>query len=62
VSLTASPNLKSRMEVCYRTMPYAHEDRKLRPDLRLGRSDPAVRKVAAVVHWFEAIAGLREEK
>ncbi|KZT23880.1 hypothetical protein NEOLEDRAFT_1095249 [Neolentinus lepideus HHB14362 ss-1] len=62
MSLTASPNLKSRMEVCYRTMPYAHEDRKLRPDLRLGRSDPAVRKVAAVVHWFEAIAGLREEK
>ncbi|TFK46587.1 hypothetical protein OE88DRAFT_1714873 [Heliocybe sulcata] len=60
VSLTASPHLKSKMAVCYRTMPYAHEDRRLRPDLRLGRSDPAVRKVAAVVYWFEGIAGLRE--
>ncbi|KAJ3535488.1 hypothetical protein NMY22_g6467 [Coprinellus aureogranulatus] len=47
-NLTASPNLKSKMTVCYRTMPYAHEDGVFRPDLRLGESDPCVRKVAAV--------------
>ena len=39
-------------------MPYAHEDGRLRPDLRLGHSEPAVRKVAAVVRWFESMAGL----
>lgn len=57
-TLTASTYLKSRAEICYRTMPYTHEDNRLRPDLRLGESDAAVRKVAAVVQWFEALAGL----
>ena len=27
-------------------------DKALRPDLRLARSDPGVRKVAEVVRWF----------
>ena len=57
-TLTASPNLKSAMTICYRTMPYTHEDNRLRPDLRLGDSDPCVRKVAAAVRWFEKMAGL----
>jgi hypothetical protein len=57
-ALTASPHLKSRAEICYRTMPYTHEDNRLRPDLRLGESDAAVRKVAAVARWFEGLAGL----
>ncbi|KAF9066682.1 hypothetical protein BDP27DRAFT_1330135 [Rhodocollybia butyracea] len=57
-TLTASPNLKSKLEICYRTMPYAHEDLRLRPDLRLGGSDVCVRKVASVVRWFERMAGL----
>ncbi|KAG6809895.1 hypothetical protein H0H92_014214 [Tricholoma furcatifolium] len=57
-TLTASPHLKSKMDICYRTMPYTHEDNRLRPDLRLGESDAAVRKVAAVVRWFERMAGL----
>ena len=57
-TLTASPYLKSRAEICYRTMPYTHEDNRIRPDLRLGESDAAVRKVAAVVKWFESLAGL----
>ena len=39
-------------------MPYTHEDGRLRPDLRLGESDPSVRKVAAVVLWFQHMAGL----
>ncbi|KAJ3550907.1 hypothetical protein NMY22_g136 [Coprinellus aureogranulatus] len=51
-NLTASPNLKSKMIVCYRTMPYAHEDGVFRPDLRLGESDPCVRKVAAVRRFY----------
>lgn len=59
-TLSASSFLKSKMEICYRTMPYTHEDKRLRPDLRLGESDAAVRKVAAVVRWFEGMAGLRE--
>ncbi|KAG7094692.1 hypothetical protein E1B28_005511 [Marasmius oreades] len=58
-TLTASPYLKSKLEICYRTMPYTPEDRRLRPDLRLGASDAAVRKVGAVVQWFERMAGLR---
>ncbi|KAJ4470574.1 hypothetical protein C8J55DRAFT_563903 [Lentinula edodes] len=57
-TLTASPNLKSKLEICYRTMPYAHEDMQLRPDLRLGGSDASVRKVASLVRWFERMAGL----
>ncbi|KAF6761318.1 hypothetical protein DFP72DRAFT_1165765 [Ephemerocybe angulata] len=60
-TLTASPNLKSKMTVCYRTMPHAHEDRAFRPDLRLGESDSCVRKVASVVRWFERMAGLPGE-
>lgn len=58
ISLTASSYLRSKLDICYRTMPYSHEDKRLRPDLRLGHSDPAVRKVAAVVKWFECMAGL----
>jgi hypothetical protein len=57
-TLTASPYLKSKAEICYRTMPYTHEDNRLRPDLRLGESDAAVRKVAGLVRWFEGMAGL----
>ncbi|KAJ7745415.1 hypothetical protein DFH07DRAFT_16046 [Mycena maculata] len=58
VTLTASPWQKPKLEICYRTMPYTHEDQRLRPDLRLGASDASVRKVAAVVRWFEDMAGL----
>ncbi|KAF8146472.1 hypothetical protein K438DRAFT_503882 [Mycena galopus ATCC 62051] len=58
VALTASPWQKPKVEICYRTMPYTHEDQRLRPDLRLGASDASVRKVAAVVRWFEGMAGL----
>ncbi|TEB32432.1 hypothetical protein FA13DRAFT_1731632 [Coprinellus micaceus] len=57
-NFTASPMLKSKMTICYRTMPHAHEDGVFRPDLRLGESDPCVRKVATVVRWFEEMAGL----
>lgn len=32
-------------------------DKALRPDLRLGRSDPGVRKVAEVVRWFAEWVG-----
>ncbi|KAJ3994309.1 hypothetical protein F5050DRAFT_1575845 [Lentinula boryana] len=60
-TLSASSNLKSRIEVCYRTMPNAHEDMRLRPDLRLGGSDASVRKVASIVRWFEKTAGLVDE-
>ncbi|ESK92880.1 hypothetical protein Moror_9083 [Moniliophthora roreri MCA 2997] len=57
-TITASPYLKSRLEICYRTMPCAREDIKLRPDLRLGASDAAVRRVETIVRWFEKMAGL----
>ncbi|KDR85874.1 hypothetical protein GALMADRAFT_234998 [Galerina marginata CBS 339.88] len=59
ITLSASPYLNSLLVICYRTMPYAHEDGRLRPDLRLGISDPSVRKVAAVLLWFEQMAGLK---
>ncbi|KAF9461913.1 hypothetical protein BDZ94DRAFT_768125 [Collybia nuda] len=57
-TLTASPYMKSKADICYRTMPYTYEDSRLRPDLRLGESDAAVRKVAGLVRWFEGMAGL----
>lgn len=59
-TITASPNLRSRAEICYRTMPRTSvpADMRLRPDLRLGASDAAVRRVAAVVAWIERMAGL----
>ncbi|KAK7692170.1 hypothetical protein QCA50_003791 [Cerrena zonata] len=58
LSLTASPYLKSRAEICFRTMPNSPEDVRFRPDLRLGISDNAVGRVAALVSWFESMAGL----
>ncbi|KAH7889173.1 hypothetical protein F5I97DRAFT_1940613 [Phlebopus sp. FC_14] len=58
ITLTASPYNKPTTEICYRTMPYTQEDRRLRPDLRLGQSDAAVKKVATLVKWFEDMAGL----
>ena len=61
IAFTASPYLKSKLDICYRTMPYMHEDNRFRPDLRLGLSDTAVRKVSAIVRWFEGIAGLHSE-
>ncbi|KAF8899430.1 hypothetical protein BD779DRAFT_1431369 [Infundibulicybe gibba] len=57
-SLTASPYMKSKLEICYRTMAYTREDIRLRPDLRLGESDASVRRVATIARWFEAMAGL----
>jgi hypothetical protein len=61
--ITASLNLHSRAEICYRTMPRTSvpADMQLRPDLRLGASDAAVRRVAAVVSWFERMAGLSSD-
>ncbi|KAH9932464.1 uncharacterized protein B0H18DRAFT_985642 [Fomitopsis serialis] len=61
VTLTASANVKSRLEICYRTMPLMQGDKHFRPDLRLGFSDASVRKVAAVVEWFEDMAGLTSQ-
>ena len=58
ILMSASQYLNSNLTICYRTMPYTHEDGRLRPDLRLGESDPSVRKVAAVVLWFQHMAGL----
>ena len=58
ILMSASQYLNSNLTICYRTMPYTHEDGRLRPDLRLGESDPSVRKVAAVVLWFQQMAGL----
>ena len=58
ISMSASQHLNSTLTICYRTMPYTHEDGRLRPDLRLGESDPSVRKVASVVLWFHRTAGL----
>ncbi|KAI0747713.1 hypothetical protein C8Q80DRAFT_691478 [Daedaleopsis nitida] len=56
ISGSASPHLKSKLEICYRALPSVSEDARLRPDLRLG--DAVVRKVASVVGWFEGVAGL----
>ncbi|EPQ57719.1 hypothetical protein GLOTRDRAFT_136615 [Gloeophyllum trabeum ATCC 11539] len=57
-ALTASPFLGSALDICYRSLPASRADARLRPDLRLARSDAAVRAVAAVVAWFQRVAGL----
>jgi len=59
VQITASPHLKSQAHICYRTLPHTYEDKVLRPDLRLGDTVPAVRKVGEVVTWMERMAGIR---
>ncbi|PBK92948.1 hypothetical protein ARMGADRAFT_1102434, partial [Armillaria gallica] len=58
LALSASPYLKSQLQICYRTLMYTQADARLRPDLRLGISDPSVRKVESLVRWFETMAGL----
>ncbi|KAG2747662.1 hypothetical protein P692DRAFT_20574627 [Suillus brevipes Sb2] len=60
IVLTASPYNKPTAEICFRTMPYTRDDTRLRPDLRLGNSDAAVKKVAALAQWFERMAGLKQ--
>jgi hypothetical protein len=59
LTLAASPYNKPNMTICYRTMPHAPVDQRLRPDLRLGITEPSVRRVQEVVMWFEHMAGLR---
>ncbi|KAK0484033.1 hypothetical protein IW261DRAFT_1550230 [Armillaria novae-zelandiae] len=61
-ALSASPYLNSKLQICYRTLMYTQTDAKLRPDLRLGFSDPSVRKVESLVRWFETMAGLPARK
>lgn len=34
------------------------DDARLRPDLELGQSEAAVRRVMTLVKWFERLAGL----
>ena len=58
ITISASPYLKSRLDICYHTMPYAHKDQQLQPDLQLGASNTTVRKVAEVVKWFESVTGM----
>jgi len=58
VTLSASPHLKSKLQICYRTMFSAPADKRFRPDLRLAESEPCVRKVAGMVRWLESAAGL----
>ncbi|KAI5985647.1 hypothetical protein EDD15DRAFT_2582430 [Pisolithus albus] len=48
----------SRSQICYRTLPTTRTDARLRPDLRLGCSDVAVRRVGVLVRWFEDVAGV----
>jgi len=57
-SCTASKSTKSMATVCYRTIPLTSEDRKLRPDLRIGIYDPAIAKVARVVQWVQQMGGM----
>lgn len=60
LTLTASPAMRppSRAQLCYRTLPSTRTDARLRPDLRLGQSDAAVRRVGALVRWFEGVSGI----
>ncbi|KAL4064191.1 hypothetical protein V8B97DRAFT_1876103 [Scleroderma yunnanense] len=60
LALTASPAMRPppRAQLCYRTLPSTHTDALLRPDLRLGKSDAAIRRVGGLVRWFEGVAGI----
>jgi hypothetical protein len=57
-TLVASPKLGSKHEVCYRTLPTVHADRRVTPDLRLGIGDLGVRRVAVIAKWISESAGL----
>jgi len=58
LSLSASPNLRSKHEICYRSLPTVPGDRRFTPDLKLGRSDALVRQVICVVEWVTRMAGV----
>jgi hypothetical protein len=53
VAFSASTAAKSSCVICYRTFLDSEDDRRMQPDLRLGESDTAVRKVEAVVNWYQ---------
>jgi hypothetical protein len=57
-SCTASMNAKSTATVCYRTVLLVPEDKRFRPDLRIGIYDPAIAKVARVVRWMQQMRGI----
>ena len=57
-NFTGSPYTNPTAEICYRTMPQAPRDGRLRPGLRLGESDASIRRVAALITWFERPARL----
>ncbi|KAF9514919.1 hypothetical protein BS47DRAFT_1342527 [Hydnum rufescens UP504] len=57
-TVTANPKIRSSHEICYRSLPVVPADRRFTPDLRLGRGDAAVRRVADMAMWMERIAGL----
>ncbi|KAG9100388.1 hypothetical protein FRC06_004164 [Ceratobasidium sp. 370] len=52
-TLSASSRYNSGIQLCYRTVPRTEEDKRLRPDLRLGQADACVRRVAAFVEWVQ---------
>lgn len=56
--LATSSGSRSTMQVCYRVLPSTSSDVRLRPDLRLAHMDAAVRQVANVVRWVQAMAGV----
>jgi hypothetical protein len=58
LTCTGSDTLKSKMTICYRTLPVTREDRRLRPDLRLADLDPGLARVASIVQWMKDIYGL----
>lgn len=57
VTISASTATKSSCVICYRTFLDSEDDRRMQPDLRLGESDAAVRKVEAVVNWYRGQRG-----
>ncbi|KAH8836104.1 hypothetical protein DL96DRAFT_108675 [Flagelloscypha sp. PMI_526] len=57
-TITASPFMRSKVTICYRTLPINEQDSVFRPDLRLGKTEACVQKVAELVAWFEDMAGL----
>ena len=60
LTLTASPNLQSRLQICFRALPtVARQDAGLRPDLRMGAVDARIRRVGKVVQWFLEVAKIR---
>ncbi|KAH8836101.1 hypothetical protein DL96DRAFT_108499 [Flagelloscypha sp. PMI_526] len=57
-AITASPFMRSKVTICYRTLPLIEKYSVFRLGSRLGKTEECLQNVAELVAWFEDMADL----